>query len=87
MNTLLNIIKAQIHGGGKFEMQSEPTDTSSPLRSRVTDYHGTLAALTIIILFSEILKFSSKKIQRTKFCEGNSWIFRYTLFVEMKISK
>jgi hypothetical protein len=59
MNTLLNIIKAQIHGGGKFEMQSEPTDTSSRLRSW-TDYHGTLAALTLIILFSETLKFSSK---------------------------
>jgi hypothetical protein len=87
MNTLLNIVKAQIHGGGKFEMQSEPTATSSPLRSRVTHYHGTLAALPLIILFSEMFKFSPKNIQRTKSCEGNNWIFRYTLFVEMKISK
>jgi hypothetical protein len=67
MNTLLNIVKAQIHGGGKFEMQSEPTATSSPLRSRVTHYHGTLAALTLIILFSETLKFSSKKFKEQNF--------------------
>ncbi len=44
-------------------MQSEPAATSSPLRSRVTHYHGTLAALTLIILISEMLKFSPKKFK------------------------
>jgi hypothetical protein len=45
----------------RVNQQSEPTAISSPLRSRVTHYHGTLAGLTLIILFSEMLKFSLKQ--------------------------
>jgi len=49
----------------------------------------TLAALTLIKLFSEIFKFSKKKnFQMTKICEENHWIHENALvFVKMTISK
>jgi len=49
-------------------------------------YHSNFAASTLIILFSEMLKFSEYFFERTKFCEGKYGIFRNILFVEMKIS-
>jgi hypothetical protein len=48
--------------------------------------HGTFAASTLIILFSEMLRFSEIIFERTKNCEGKYGIFRNFLFFEMKIS-
>ncbi len=49
----------------------------------------TLAALTIIVLFSDMLEFSThkKKILNKRVCEENYWLFKNILYVELKISK
>jgi hypothetical protein len=51
-------------------------------------YPSTLANLTPIILFAEMLKFSKIISSKSKKnCEGKSGIFRNISFVQMKISK
>jgi len=46
-------------------------------------YHSALTAWTLIMLFSEILKFWKKKIfQRTFFCEGKYWNLQQSLICQ-----
>jgi hypothetical protein len=53
-----------------------------------TKYPTTLAASTLIILFSEILNFLEIKIlKETQFFKGKYRSLSNILFVEMKISK
>jgi hypothetical protein len=49
--------------------------------------HSTLAASTLIILFSETMKFYFEIFRKEFFFEGKYWIFKDILFVEMKSSK
>jgi hypothetical protein len=59
------------------------------------DYPATLAASTLILLFSEMLKFSNlfcsnnQNLCEAKWnlCEGKCWILENILFVSRKISK
>ncbi len=45
-----------------------------------------MAASTLIILFSEMLKLK-KEIQIIKSCESKYWIFKNILLIKMKFSK
>jgi hypothetical protein len=42
--------------------------------------------MTLITIFTKMLKFSKKK-SNEKNCEGKYWIFKIFLFVKMRISK
>jgi hypothetical protein len=78
---------AQIHNFMDCVLYHTPqhTYTKKETNLEIISYRTTLVALTLIILFSELLIFFL--IQIKKICEGKYWIFKNNLFFKIKISK